>query len=136
MKWSVFVSLYAIALPLFLLIDALWLKFIAKDFYASRLTHLLGEVNWTAAALFYPLYLVGVIFFAVYPATLMSSWKMAALYGGLFGFFTYLTYDLTNLATLKDWPTSVVVVDILWGVFVGSVVSAATVAIYLSYKSV
>lgn len=135
MKWSVFVSLYAIALPIFLILDALWLKFIAKDFYATKLAHLLGDVNWTAAALFYPLYIVGVIFFAVYPAMLMSSWKMAALYGGLFGFFTYITYDLTNLATLKGWPVSVVVVDVLWGVFVGAVVSAITVCVYLSFKS-
>lgn len=135
MKLSVFVSLYAIALPVFLVLDALWLKLIAKDFYAAKLAHLLGDVNWTAAALFYPLYVVGVVFFAIYPATLMSSWKMAALNGGLFGFFTYMTYDLTNLATLKAWPVSVVVLDMLWGVFVGAAMSAITVFVYLFFKS-
>jgi uncharacterized membrane protein len=73
------------------------------------------EVNWPAAFLFYFMYIAGIILFAVKPGLDAGSLAKAALWGALFGFFTYATYDLTNLATLREWPIKVVVVDILWG---------------------
>ena len=73
-------------------------------------------VNWTAAVIFYLIYIAGILFFAVRPAVINDSPGQAAVLGALFGFFTYATYDLTNLATIKNWPLVIVVVDILWGV--------------------
>lgn len=112
----IFVKLYFLAVPIFFLIDMLWLGLIAKGFYQKQLADFLSpNVNWTAAIIFYLIYIVGILFFAVWPAFQEGSLSKALLYGALFGFFTYATYDLTNLATLKDWPLIVVVVDIIWG---------------------
>lgn len=107
----------------------IWLGVVAREFYRSRLGELL-QVHWPAAVIFYLIYLVGVTFFATYPAVLKESVQTALLLGALFGFFTYATYDLTNLATLKGWPLSIVFVDILWGTVLGAVVSAATYWLY------
>jgi len=99
-----------------------WLGVVAKGFYQDKLGHLLGTVNWTAAITFYLIYIVGILIFAVAPALDSQSFMKALVFGALFGFFTYATYDFTNLATLKDWPLSVVVVDVMWGaVLSGSV---------------
>jgi len=109
-------KLYLLTIPLFFAIDMLWLGFIAKNFYQTRLQHLLSpEVNWPAAFSFYFIYIAGILFFAVRPGLDAASLDKACLYGALFGFFTYATYDLTNLATLREWPMAVVVVDIAWG---------------------
>jgi len=109
-------KLYLLTIPLFFAIDMLWLGFIAKNFYQNRLQHLLSpEVNWPAAFSFYFIYIAGILFFAVRPGLDAASLGKACLYGALFGFFTYATYDLTNLATLREWPMAVVVVDIAWG---------------------
>lgn len=111
-----YLKLYLLTIPIFFAIDLLWLGVIAKDLYQKNLAHLLSpEVNWPAAFLFYFMYIAGIILFAVKPAIDSASLAKAAIWGALFGFFTYATYDLTNLATLRDWPIKVVVVDILWG---------------------
>lgn len=118
-----FLKTYAAALPVFFAVDMVWLGLAAKGFYRSRLSHLLrDQTQWTAVLAFYLIYIAGIVFFAVRPAVLSGSAGKALLYGVLFGFFTYATYDLTNLATLKDWPLSVTLVDICWGsVLCGSV---------------
>ena len=90
------------------------------------------EINWPAALVFYAVFLVGLIFFAVYPQ-LDKGWQMVMLYGGLFGFFTYATYDLTNLATLKNWPLDLVIVDIIWGTVLGASVAVVTYLIYTAF---
>lgn len=133
MNIQTFFTLYAISVPVFFLIDMLWLTLIAKDFYQTKLGHLLGPVQWVPAALFYLLFLLGVTFFATYPAAIAGKVTMAILYGALFGFFTYITYDLTNLATLKDWPLSIVFVDIAWGTFLGAFVSGVVVYVYTMF---
>ena len=104
-----------------------WLGFVASKFYKNHLGHLMADqVNWRAALVFYFIYIIGIIFFAVLPALENGDWQKALLLGVLFGFFTYATYDLTNLATLKDWSVKVVLVDILWGmVLCGAVASAS-----------
>lgn len=99
----------------FLIIDLVWLGIVAKGFYRSQLADFIGPVVIPAAAAFYILYVIAIVIFAVAPALQSGSWKTAALYGALFGFFAYMTYDLTNLATLKDWPVKLVFVDIAWG---------------------
>lgn len=103
------------AIP-FLAIDAVWLGFIITDFFKANIGHLMADtVNFPVAAGFYLLYAAGIVFFAVKPALEQSSAKKALINGALFGFFCYGTYDMTNLATLRDWPAIVAVVDITWG---------------------
>ena len=123
MNFSFFVKLYLLTIPVFFLIDMLWLGVIAKNLYRPRLGHLMSDdVNWTAAFIFYFLYIVGILFFAVVPALKEGDWQTALTLGAAFGFFTYMTYDMTNLATLRDWSVTVVIADIIWGtVLCGSV---------------
>ena len=121
-----YILLYLATVPVFFAIDMVWLGFVAKNFYQSQIGHLLGDVNWTAAVVFYLIYIVGIIFFAVSPAIQAGSVQKAIFLGALFGFFCYATYDFTNLATLKDWPMTVVIVDVIWGaVLTGSVAAVS-----------
>ena len=107
---------YLLTFIVFLMIDMLWLGLIAKNIYKKYLGEFLTDkVNWTAAFIFYILYVVGISIFAIYPAVNKGSVSNAILLGALFGFFTYATYDLTNLATLKGWPLPIVFIDIIWG---------------------
>jgi uncharacterized membrane protein len=99
----------------FLAVDYVWLAYIAKDFYARSIGHLMREVpDFGAAAGFYLIYVAGVVFFAVLPA---ESWKVAVLRGALLGLLAYGTYDRTNLATRKGWPWKLAAVDMAWGTF-------------------
>jgi uncharacterized membrane protein len=118
-----YVYLYVLTVPVFFIIDMLWLGVVAKDFYQAKLGYLLGPINWPAALTFYFIYILGILMFAVVPAlTSGAPYTKALIMGALFGFFAYATYDLTNYATIKDWPLRVVIVDILWGiVLTGSV---------------
>lgn len=125
-----FITLYAISVPIFFLIDMIWLGLVARPFYQKHLAGLLGEVQWVPAIIFYFIFLLGLTFFATAPAVQGESWKTAVLLGALFGFFTYATYDLTNLATLRDWPLLVSVVDIIWGTVLGALVSFVVYTIY------
>jgi uncharacterized membrane protein len=110
------VRTYLITVPIFFVVDLIWLGFLARDFYQRRLGYLMRpQVNWSAAILFYLIFIVGIVFFAVKPALEAQSPLRALVYGALFGFFTYATYDLTNLATVRDWPVIVTVVDLIWG---------------------
>ena len=125
---------YVATLLTFCIVDFIWLGAIAKGFYQSRIGGLLlAQPNWGAAVLFYLLFAAGMQIFCVAPAFGVGSIGKAALFGALFGFFCYMTYDLSNLATLKDWSVALAVVDIVWGTFVGAVASttgyAATRAI-------
>lgn len=121
------VKLYLFTIPVFFVIDMIWLGFVARNFYKSNLGHLLSpDVNWPAAFVFYFLYIAGILLFAVRPGLEAQSLARACLWGALFGFFTYATYDLTNLATLRDWPLSVVVVDIAWGTALCTLVAAGS----------
>lgn len=124
-----FVYLYLMTIPAFFIIDMIWLGTLATKFYQSQIGFLLGPVNWAAAIIFYLIYIVGIIIFAVNPALEAGSLSKALMLGAMFGFFAYATYDLTNLATIKDWPVLVVFVDILWGTILTS--SVAGVSYYL-----
>lgn len=124
-----FLYLYAISLPIFFIVDMIWLGWLGRGIYQHYIGHLLGNVQWGAAIGFYLVYLVGVTYFASYPAYLQGSVLTAAGLGALFGFFTYATYDMTNLATLDGWPWQIVVVDVIWGSVLGASVAAGTVAI-------
>lgn len=124
---TMFLKLYCIALPIFFAIDMVWLGVAAKTFYAKHIGFLMkANVNWAAAILFYLLFIAGLVVFVVAPAIEKSSWEHALLFGALFGLITYATYDLTNLATLKDWPLVVTAVDLTWGMVLAASVSVAT----------
>ena len=124
MNISYYVKLYGLTVPIFFVIDIIWLGVVAKGFYQKNLKYILSpNVNWTAAIIFYLIYIAGILIFAVLPAVAKDSLRHAAVWGALFGFFTYATYDLTNLALLKDWPIVIVIVDILWGVVLCSAVA-------------
>ncbi len=119
-----FFKLYAIALPTFFIIDMVWLVLIAKNFYQAQIGFLMkGNINWLAAIIFYLLFIVGLVIFVISPAVEKHSWVQALLLGALFGLITYATYDLTNLATLKDWPILITIVDLAWGTSLGALVS-------------
>ena len=116
---------YLLTALVFFAIDLTWLGLVARDMYRRYIGHLMSSrVNWVAALVFYLAFIVGILVFAVYPSADKGSMLQAVLLGALFGFFTYSTYDLTNLATLKDWPLSITIVDITWGMVLTSVVSA------------
>src|SRR4030067_3836008 len=96
--------------------DRVWLGLVATGFYRRQVGSLMrSPVNWAAAVAFYLLFILGLGVFVVAPAMDQGSWEQALLHGALFGFIAYATYDLTNLATLRDWPLLVTVVDLAWG---------------------
>lgn len=114
----------AVFLTMFV-IDALWLGVIAKTMYADAMGSLLSpNPNLWSAAAFYLLFPVGLVIFAVLPQADSPVWK-AALMGALFGFFAYSTYDLTNLAVVKDWPLGLTFIDMAWGTMVSGIAATA-----------
>lgn len=122
-----FLFKFIVGFIVFLGIDAIWLGFIAKNLYSKTIGHLLSpKPNYIAALIFYIIYVVGVIIFAVTPALKTKSPTLALQYGALLGFIAYATYDLTNLATLKGWPVKVTIIDIIWGTFLTASVSLVT----------
>ena len=129
------IKLYYVSLPIFLVVDMTWLGLISKNFYAEQIGFLMKtNVNWLSAAIFYLLFILGLDFFVIYPAVEKNSWVNALALGALFGLVTYSTYDLTNLATIKGWPLSVTITDLLWGTFVSAFVSLSTYLIYIKFK--
>ena len=107
-----------------LVIDAIWLGVIAKSMYANAMGGLMSpNPNLWAAAAFYLMFPLGLLIFAVLPQADSPVWK-AALMGALFGFFAYSTYDLTNLAVIKDWPVGLTFIDMAWGTMVSGIAAA------------
>lgn len=122
-----FIKLYAIALPVFFVIDMIWLGLVAKDFYRAQIGALMKpDVNWAAAIIFYLIFIAGLVVFVISPAVEKGSWTHALLFGALFGLVCYATYDLTNLAVAKDWPLLVTMVDLVWGAVLAASVSIVT----------
>lgn len=121
-----YIFAYILTLVTFLIIDFLWLGLISRNFYSENLGFLLADnVNFFAAFIFYLLFVLGIIIFVVYPASKVNSLKQALLLGMLFGLVTYATYDLTNQATVKDWPLKVTLVDLAWGITVSSITAVS-----------
>ena len=111
-----YVTAYIATAIAFFAIDLVWLSRIARRFYYDRLGHLLlRKPNIGAAAAFYAVFVVGIVFFAVVPALQTQDASRALLNGALFGFFAYSTYDMTNYATVKGWSLTVSVIDTIWG---------------------
>lgn len=119
-----YLKLYLCTLLAFFAIDMIWLGLVARGFYQKHLGFLLRpQPNWTAAIVFYLLFVAGLLIFVVVPSLQAGSVKKVLILGPLFGLITYATYDLTNLATVKDWPLNVTAVDMSWGVVLATAVS-------------
>lgn len=124
---TMFIKLFAIALPVFFAIDMIWLGIAAKNFYRAQIGALMkSDVNWAAAIIFYLIFIAGLVVFVISPAMEKGSWMHALLFGALFGLVCYATYDLTNLAVAKDWPLLVTIVDLAWGAVLAASVSVVT----------
>ena len=131
MRLKPFAKLYLIVLPVFFALDMLWLGLLAKDFYDAQIGALLkADVNWTAAVVFYLVFIAGIVHFVLMPAVEKHSLKQAALNGAAFGFVTYATFDLTSLALIRDWPLLITVVDLAWGTVLTASVSSIAFALH------
>lgn len=129
-----FFKIYLIALPVFLAIDMLWLTLVATDFYHKQIGFLLTKnPNIIAAMIFYLIFTAGLIIFVISPAIDKKMWGQALLMGAFFGLVTYATYDLTNLATVKDWPLTITAVDLIWGTILSATVSVITYFIAVKF---
>ncbi len=120
-----FLTQFLVVLVVFFAIDIFWLGVVARNLYAKYLGFIMApNVNWAAALLFYVIFIIGVMVFVLQPALEKQSLMHAFIMGAFFGFVTYATYDLTNLATLKDWPITITIIDLIWGTVLSSSVSA------------
>lgn len=129
-----YIKQYLISLVIFLGIDGVWLTVVAKSFYSKHLGYLMAKnPNLLAAVIFYLLNIFGILVFAVTPALQKNSLMQAVMLGALYGLCTYATYDLTNLATIKNWPLIVTLVDLLWGTVLSATVAGLT---YLATKNI
>lgn len=117
-----------------LVLDVIWLSTMTRILYKPYLNELLSDGFRVApAALYYLLYLAGIVFFAVHPACEKASLSTALLNGAVLGIVAYGTYDLTNQATLKVWPVNVTIADMIWGTFLTAVSAGAG---YMGARSV
>jgi uncharacterized membrane protein len=131
MGFSKTLILYFSTLAVFFAIDLIWLLLMNSRFYKIQLAGLMSnKVNWLPAVLFYLLFVVGVLLLVVLPAVDCDSWIRVMLLGGLLGMIAYSTYDLSNLATIKNWPVVVTLVDIVWGTILSAIV--ATISFYIA----
>jgi uncharacterized membrane protein len=126
-----FLVLYVAAAVLFFPLDMLWLGVLARDLYRSQLGPLLlDQPRWGFAILFYALYLVGLVVFAMLPAASSGGGLLsAALMGALLGLIAYATYDLTNLAVMRGFPTPLAFIDLAWGTVLSAVTAAGGLAL-------
>jgi uncharacterized membrane protein len=131
-RWSnehpkmTYLTAYLSTFVVFLICDMAWLGTMASRLYRPTLRDImLTDVNLPAGIAFYLIYPVGLVIFAILPALKSGSLAQAALSGALLGFFTYMTYDLTNQATLRNWTTQLTLVDAGWGTLLGAIAAAA-----------
>lgn len=111
-----YLTAYATCIGVMLVLDGLWIGVLARPWYQQGIGHLMAEqFNGLAASAFYLVYGLGLMYFVVSPAGASTTWRRTLVSGALFGFCAYATYDLTNLATLRDWSVAVSLMDMAWG---------------------
>ena len=121
-----YLKLFSVSLFTFLILDVIWLGFVARNFYAKYLALYLTEnVIWLSAIIFYIIFNIGLLVFVILPSIEKNSYSVLIIYSLLYGIVTFATYDLTNYATIKNWPFIVTIVDICWGMFVAFASSSA-----------
>ncbi len=117
---------YIATLIVFVVVDIVWLGYVANSYYRSQIGHLMADTfNMPAVIAFYLIYAAGVVYFAVMPALAAGGTMKALMLGLMFGFFCYATYDLTNLATLKNWSLPMSLLDMAWGAVLTGLSAAA-----------
>ena len=131
-----FAIAYGVFAVVFLALDAVWLTAMADRLYRPAIGHLMRDgFSLAPAAIFYVLYVAGAVIFAVRPGLDSGSWAEAMGWGALLGLLAYATYDLTNQATLRDWPWQVTVADLCWGTFVTAMSAGAACYVALRFGS-
>lgn len=138
MSLTEIVILYPIALLVFFIIDMFWLAFVARRLYAQEMKGLIRTVTgnsvsprWIPAILFYLMFNAGTLFFGVYEGGIeRDRLEFAALYGALFGFFTYGTYELTNFAVMKTWSLKLTIIDWIWGTILSASIASVVYIVY------
>lgn len=125
---------FVITILIFGAIDFLWLGVIAKNLYQQKIGFIMADkVNWVAALIFYLMYIGGILYFVVFPCLNNGDWQAALFKGSILGILCYGTYDLTNMATLKNWSYEIVIIDIIWGAFLTGITSALSFTITLKF---
>ncbi|MDP9249218.1 MAG: DUF2177 family protein [bacterium] len=126
---------YIAALVSLIALDMLWILVLAKKFYAAQMGFLFSKsINFAPVAFFYPLYALGILLLAVLPAFGATSWVEALWRGALLGLVVYGAYDLTNQATIANWPTSMTFVDMAWGIVVTALTSLIAYFMITAFK--
>ena len=128
------IYIYFFAAVVFLILDGLWLGFIANNLYQEALGSVINMAFYPlAAVIFYLLYIGGLLYFVVLSSIRERDTKKALMNGALLGGLCYATYDMTNLATIEHWPVTVVVVDILWGMFITGITCGVTTWVFIKW---
>ena len=123
---------FLVTAVIFLIIDIVWLTVISPKLYKANIGHLMAEKpNLIAAGVFYLLFVGALLFFVIDPAIAKGSVWQAVWTGAFLGLVMYATYDLTNLATLKEWPLKITVIDLAWGTFITAATSGIATRIFL-----
>lgn len=130
----IWLAYFAVTFVVFMGIDLIWLGFVAKNIYSKYLGYLMApKVNWLAALVFYVIFIVGVLYFVIAPSLVDRDFTQLVIRAMLFGFMTYATYDLTNLATVRDWPITITIIDLIWGTTLSTSVSVISYLIITNF---
>ena len=130
----IWLAYFAVTFVVFMGIDLVWLGFVAKNIYSKYLGYLMApNVNWLAALVFYVIFIIGILYFVIAPSLVDRDFTQLVIRAMLFGFITYATYDLTNLATVRDWPITITIIDLIWGTSLSTSVSVISYLIITNF---
>ncbi|MCK5811325.1 MAG: DUF2177 family protein [Clostridiales bacterium] len=130
-KWIV---IFLVTFIIFMIIDFLWLSIFAKKFYHKHLGYIMAKKqNMLATVIFYVVFIIGLVFFVINPAINKHSVVYAIFVGSFYGVVTYGTYNLTNFATIKNWPISITIIDLIWGGFLCGLISLTSYLLFINY---
>ena len=130
----IWLAYFAVTFVVFMGIDLIWLGFVAKNIYSKYLGYLMApNVNWLAALVFYVIFIIGILYFVIAPSLVDRDFTQLVIRAMLFGFITYATYDLTNLATVRDWPITITIIDLIWGTTLSTSVSVISYLIITNF---
>ena len=130
----IWLAYFTVTFVVFMGIDLVWLGFVAKNIYSKYLGYLMApKVNWLAALVFYVIFIIGILYFVIAPSLVDRDFTQLVIRAMLFGFITYATYDLTNLATVRDWPITITIIDLIWGTSLSTSVSVISYLIITNF---